>query len=172
MSDDLFTGTDDAAKSDGPTTDGGEIVDNDQPPLTGGMPIDVEAWLKDFTYREAHSATVGFAPMYVGLVLLLLVPTAGTALVVASAALTTAVLLRPSAVHSQLRYVVKEPHYYVGSTALAALAGIVTIGAVVILATILSAIPLYRLSWFQGASIVGLAVVAYAVRTAIRVVRN
>jgi len=124
-SDELFTGTDDAA------TDGGqEVLPNDQEPLAGSDTIGLRAWLYDLTYDEVHAFTVGFAPMFTGLLLLPFAPSVGVVLLGLAAVLTSAAIVEKHKPTKTLRYVVREVHYYLGGQTLAAVLGVGWLGLV------------------------------------------
>ena len=106
----LFAGVDDTTRSDG-----GEVVENDQPPLAGSMPVSVTAWMKDLTYREVHAFTFGFVPWFLGVVSsssLLVAAGVGVVLVATYGQSTRRFASVP-------KYVLKEPHYAQGGAFIA-----------------------------------------------------
>jgi len=121
--DGLFTGSDDA-ESVGPPP--GQTTD----PLQGSDPIGLKPWLDDLTYDEVHAFTVGFAPMFTGLLLLPFVPSVAVVLLGLSAVLTSAAIIEKHRPTRTLRYIVREVHYYLGGQALAAFFGIGWVGIV------------------------------------------
>lgn len=131
----LFCGVEDAA------TDGGV----ERSPLAEGDSVDPAAWAADLTYAEVHSFTIGFGGVLLATTLTLL-------------AVLLAPLLTPVAVATwfalgglalvalgvrklktrTLRYIPKEPHYYLGGAAIA------------LLLSIFAAVPIYGLAVVGG----------------------
>ena len=128
----LFTGTEDAETA----TDGGEVMPNDQAPLSGSDPIGLRAWLRDLTYDEVHAFTVGFCPMFTGLLLLPFAPAIGTALLGLGTLLTSAAIVQKHKPTRTLRYIVREVHYYLGGQALAVFLGVGWVGLVSVLSAL------------------------------------
>ncbi|AGC65530.1 hypothetical protein K745_gp05 [Haloarcula hispanica virus PH1] len=124
--DGLFTGTDDA---DRPGPPPGQTSD----PLQGSDPVGLKPWLDDLTYDEVHAFTVGFAPMWTGLLLLPFMPRAATSLLALAALLTSAAVVEKHRPTKALRYIVREVHYYLGGQAIAATLGIGWVGLVGVL---------------------------------------
>ncbi|AAY24932.1 ORF 6 [Haloarcula hispanica virus SH1] len=135
MADDdrLFTGSDDAAQAGPPP---GQTTD----PLQGSDPVGLKPWLADLTYDEVHAFTVGFAPMFTGLLLLPFVPTVAVVLLGLSAVLTSAAIIEKHRPTRTLRYVVREVHYYLGGQAVAAFLGVGWVGIVAALSHLAGAV--------------------------------
>jgi len=119
----LFTGT------EGPSRAGDDSAP-ERPPLQGGDPIGLQAWLRDLTYDEVHAFTVGFGPMFTALLLLPFVPRVATTLLGLSALLASAAIVEKHKPTKALRYIVREVHYFIGGQTLAAVLGIGWVGLV------------------------------------------
>jgi len=134
MADDLFDGEESANSSTNSKANSGEeVLPNDQPPLGGDQSIGIEAWLKDLTYREVHAFVAGFAPVLVGLLLIVAAPALAGEVLVAGVGLTLAALGERKLRNRALRYIVKEPHYLLGGQALAVLVGVIVLGTIQVL---------------------------------------
>jgi hypothetical protein len=130
---DLFTGTDDAAG-------GQDVFENDQPPLVGSDGVALMDFIHDLTYREVHAFTVGFVPLFLGLFLMPFTPAISTAFLGLAVLLTSAAIVDRHRPSKPLRYIVKEPHYYLGGELLAALFGVLWVGLVGIFGTLVGVV--------------------------------
>lgn len=124
---DLFTGTDDARSGDE------EVLPNDQPPLAGADTIGLVAWAKDLTYDEVHAIGLGFAPMLTGLLLLPFAPRFAAAMIGLSTVLTSAAIIDSHKPSRPLRYIVREPHYFLVSQLSSVVLGVMYLGLVALL---------------------------------------
>lgn len=146
MSDELWDGVEsvDDAGAKGGLSEGDTMMP--------GAEIDVQAillrWLRDLTYREVHAIVVGFAPFYLGMVLLALdvpafLPNSLLTLGVLIGA--TSSILAPAArasgyVGTAILWMLKEPQYVLGGQVAALLTGGATLIGIRVFAWLLGVV--------------------------------
>ena len=124
MTDQLFTGTDDA--------DADAEQEKAEPVHTTGhgpsTPVSLSAVLGNVTYAETHAFTVGFAPMFLGLFLLAIAPKVGVTFLALAAAVASMAITGKHVENRALSYIIREPHYAMGGGVLGLLWGLLLLG--------------------------------------------